>query len=62
MKGKVAIVTGCSRDIGRKVSLSPSLRRERKGEVGDLVSYHASDASSFINGESVEINRRSYFN
>jgi 3-oxoacyl-[acyl-carrier protein] reductase len=29
--------------------------------VGDLVLYLASDASSFINGESVEINGGSYF-
>ncbi|MGB4844447.1 MAG: SDR family oxidoreductase [Ferruginibacter sp.] len=38
------------------------MRREgRAEEVGDLVLYLAGDSSSFINGESVEINGGTYF-
>jgi 3-oxoacyl-[acyl-carrier protein] reductase len=44
------------------VAASTPLRREGEAtEVGDLVLYLASDASSFINGESIEINGGSYF-
>jgi len=49
-------------EIRTNVAASTPLRREGKAsEVGDLVLYLASDASSFINGESVEINGGSYF-
>jgi len=49
-------------EIRANVAASTPLRREGKAsEVGDLVVYLAGDASSFINGESVEINGGSYF-
>jgi len=49
-------------EIRTNVAASTPLRREgNASEVGDLVLYLASDASSFINGESVEINGGSYF-
>ncbi len=49
-------------EIRTNVANSTPLRREgNAAEVGDLVVYLASDASSFINGESVEINGGSYF-
>jgi len=49
-------------EIRTNVAASTPLRREGKAsEVGDLVAYLASDAASFINGESVEINGGSYF-
>ena len=49
-------------EVRTNVAASTPLRREGKAEeVGDLVLYLASDASSFINGESVEINGGSYF-
>lgn len=49
-------------EIRTNVANSTPLRREgNASEVGDLVLYLASDASSFINGESVEINGGSYF-
>jgi len=49
-------------EIRTNVAASTPLRREGKAsEVGDLVLYLAGDASSFINGESVEINGGSYF-
>jgi 3-oxoacyl-[acyl-carrier protein] reductase len=49
-------------EIRTNVANSTPLRREgNAAEVGDLVAYLASDASSFINGESVEINGGSYF-
>jgi 3-oxoacyl-[acyl-carrier protein] reductase len=49
-------------EIRTNVAASTPLRREgNASEVGDLVVYLASDASSFINGESVEINGGSYF-
>lgn len=49
-------------EIRTNVANSTPLRREGKAsEVADLVLYLASDASSFINGESVEINGGSYF-
>lgn len=49
-------------EIRTNVANSTPLRREgNASEVGDLVAYLASDASSFINGESVEINGGSYF-
>ncbi len=49
-------------EVRTSVAASTPLRREGKAEeVGDLVFYLASDASSFINGESVEINGGTYF-
>jgi NAD(P)-dependent dehydrogenase (short-subunit alcohol dehydrogenase family) len=61
MKGKVAIVTGGLGILADKYPCHP-LRRERKGEEeGVLVFYLVSDASSFINGESVEMNGGTYF-
>lgn len=49
-------------EIRTKVADSTPLRREgRAEEVGDLVLYLAGDSSSFINGESVEINGGTYF-
>lgn len=49
-------------EVRANVAGSTPLRREgRAEEVGDLVLYLASEASSFINGESVEINGGSYF-
>jgi 3-oxoacyl-[acyl-carrier protein] reductase len=49
-------------EIRTNVANSTPLRREGEAkEVGDLVLYLASDASSFINGESIEINGGSYF-
>lgn len=49
-------------EIRTNVAASTPLRREGEAkEVGDLVLYLASDASSFINGESVEINGGTYF-
>jgi 3-oxoacyl-[acyl-carrier protein] reductase len=49
-------------EIRTNVAAATPLRREgQANEVGDLVVYLASDASSFINGESVEINGGTYF-
>lgn len=49
-------------EVRTNVAASTPLRREGEAsEVGDLVLYLASSASSFINGESVEINGGSYF-
>ena len=49
-------------EIRSNVAAATPLRREgNASEVGDLVLYLASDASSFINGESVEINGGTYF-
>lgn len=49
-------------EIRTHVAASTPLRREGEArEVADLVLYLAGDASSFINGESVEINGGSYF-
>lgn len=49
-------------EVRTNVAAATPLRREgRAEEVGDLVLYLASDASSFINGESVEINGGTYF-
>ena len=49
-------------EVRTNVAAATPLRREGEaGEVADLVFYLASDASSFINGESVEINGGSYF-
>lgn len=49
-------------EVRSNVANATSLRREGEaGEVADLVLYLASDASSFINGESVEINGGAYF-
>ncbi len=49
-------------EVRASVAASTPLRREGEAkEVGDLVLYLASDASSFINGESVEINGGTYF-
>jgi 3-oxoacyl-[acyl-carrier protein] reductase len=49
-------------EVRTNVAASTPLRREgRPEEIGDLVLYLASDASSFINGESIEINGGSYF-
>lgn len=54
--------TFTKREVRTSVAASTPLRREGKAEeVGDLVLYLASDASSFINGESVEINGGTYF-
>ena len=49
-------------EVRTNVAASTPLRREGEAsEIGDLVLYLASDASSFINGESIEINGGSYF-
>jgi 3-oxoacyl-[acyl-carrier protein] reductase len=49
-------------EVRTNVAASTPLRREGEArEVGDLVLYLASDDSSFINGESIEINGGSYF-
>ena len=49
-------------EVRKNVAAATPLRREGEaGEVGDLVVYLASDASSFINGDSIEINGGSYF-
>ncbi len=49
-------------EVRSNVAAATPLRREgRADEVGDLVLYLASNASSFINGESVEINGGTYF-
>ncbi|HVE62100.1 MAG TPA: 3-oxoacyl-ACP reductase family protein [Chitinophagaceae bacterium] len=49
-------------EVRTNVAAATPLRREGEAkEVGDLVLYLASEASSFINGESVEINGGTYF-
>lgn len=49
-------------EIRTNVAAATPLRREGKPEeVAELVCYLASDASSFINGECVEINGGTYF-
>jgi 3-oxoacyl-[acyl-carrier protein] reductase len=49
-------------EVRTNVANATPLRREGEArEVGDLVVYLAGDASSFINGESIEINGGSYF-
>lgn len=49
-------------DARSSVASGTPLRREGKAqEVGDAVAYLASDASSFITGESLEINGGLYF-
>ena len=49
-------------EVRTNVAAATPLRREgRPEEIGDLVLYLAGDSSSFINGESVEINGGSYF-
>jgi len=49
-------------EVRTNVAAATPLRREGEAkEVGDLVLYLASDASSFINGESIEINGGTYF-
>lgn len=49
-------------EVRTHVAAATPLRREGEpGEVADLVVYLAGDASSFINGESVEINGGIYF-
>ncbi|MBK6936655.1 MAG: glucose 1-dehydrogenase [Chitinophagaceae bacterium] len=49
-------------EVRKNVAAATPLRREGEAsEVGDLVLYLASGSSSFINGESVEINGGTYF-
>ena len=49
-------------EVRTNVAAATPLRREgRPEEIGDLVLYLAGDASSFINGESIEINGGTYF-
>ena len=49
-------------EVRTNVANATSLRREGEaGEVADLVLYLAGENSSFINGESVEINGGAYF-
>lgn len=49
-------------EVRTNVAAATPLRREgRPEEIGDLVLYLASDSSSFINGESIEINGGTYF-
>lgn len=54
--------TFTKQEIRTNVAASTPLRREGEAtEVADLVVYLASNAASFINGESVEINGGTYF-
>ena len=54
--------TFTKQEVRVNVAAATPLRREgNPEEVGELVLFLASDASSFINGESVEINGGSYF-
>ncbi|MEO6612246.1 MAG: glucose 1-dehydrogenase [Chitinophagaceae bacterium] len=49
-------------EVRTNVAAATPLRREGEArEIADLVLFLASDAASFINGESVEINGGSYF-
>lgn len=49
-------------EVRTNVAAATPLRREGEArEVGDLVLYLAGDGSSFINGESIEINGGTYF-
>ena len=49
-------------EVREKVAASTPLRREgQANEVADLVTYLASDDSSFITGASIEINGGTYF-
>lgn len=49
-------------EVRTNVAAATPLRREgRPEEIGDLVLYLAGDHSSFINGESIEINGGTYF-
>jgi 3-oxoacyl-[acyl-carrier protein] reductase len=49
-------------EVRANVAAATPLRREGKAEeVADLALFLASDAASFINGESVEINGGTYF-
>lgn len=49
-------------EVRTNVAASTPLRREgRADEVGNLVLFLAGDESSFINGESIEINGGTYF-
>lgn len=49
-------------EVRTNVAAGTPLRREGKAEeVGDLALYLAGDASSFINGASIEINGGTYF-
>lgn len=49
-------------EVRTNVAAATPLKREGKAdEVADLVLYLASDSSSFINGQSIEINGGSYF-
>ncbi len=55
-------VTPHMTEVRTNVAAATPLRREgRPEEIGDLVLYLASDSSSFINGESIEINGGTYF-
>ena len=50
-------------EVRKNVAAATPLRREGEaGEVADLVVFLAGNTSSFINGESVEINGGGYFN
>jgi 3-oxoacyl-[acyl-carrier protein] reductase len=49
-------------EVRANVAAATPLKREgRAEEVGDLVLYLAGDSSSFINGQSIEINGGTYF-
>lgn len=49
-------------EVRTNVAAATPLKREGEaGEVADLVVYLAGDASSFVHGESIEINGGSYF-
>jgi 3-oxoacyl-[acyl-carrier protein] reductase len=49
-------------EVRKNVAAATPLRREGEAaEVADLVLYLAGSASSFINGESIEINGGTYF-
>ena len=61
LKGRTALVTGASRNMGRLAALALMQRKGTPEEAVSLIIYLASEPAGFITGQCYLVNGGSYF-